>query len=86
LFATTTILTLPLKYFSHDVIGTATGFIYFGGQIAGAISPSIMGYIISLFNGSYSAAFLFLMVMVIIPILVATTLRTKTSITTISTV
>ncbi|KOS63596.1 MFS transporter [Lysinibacillus agricola] len=82
LFATTTILTLPLKYFSHDVIGTATGFIYFGGQIAGAISPSIMGYIISLFNGSYSAAFLFLMVMVIIPILTATTLRTKTSITT----
>ncbi|MFJ8099646.1 MFS transporter [Lysinibacillus sp. NPDC096212] len=86
LFATTTILTLPLKYFSHDVIGTATGFMYFGGQIAGAISPSIMGYIISLFNGSYSAAFLFLMVMVIIPILTATTLRTKTSITTNQTV
>lgn len=77
LFATTTILTLPLKYFSHDVIGTATGFMYFGGQMAGAISPSVMGFVITLFNGSYSAAFLFLMVMIIIPIVTAMTLRTK---------
>jgi len=77
LFATTTILTLPLKYFSHDVIGTATGFMYFGGQMAGAISPSVMGFVITLFNGSYSAAFLFLMVMIIIPIVTAITLRTK---------
>lgn len=80
LFATTTILTLPLKYFSHDVIGTATGFMYFGGQLAGAISPSVMGFIISLFNGSYSAAFMFLMVMVIIPIITALTLQTKNKI------
>jgi len=77
LFATTTILTLPLKYFSHDVIGTATGFMYFGGQMAGAISPSVMGFVITLFNGSYSAAFLFLMVIIIIPIVTAMTLRTK---------
>lgn len=77
LFATTTILTLPLKYFSHDVIGTATGFMYFGGQMAGAISPSVMGFVITLFNGSYSAAFLFLMVMIIIPIVTAMTLHTK---------
>jgi len=85
LFATTTILTLPLKYFSHDVIGTATGFMYFGGQMAGAISPSVMGFVITLFNGSYSAAFLFLMVMIIIPIVTAITLRTKNeALTTIS--
>ncbi|MEK5333715.1 MFS transporter [Lysinibacillus sp. FSL W8-0992] len=77
LFATTTILTLPLKYFSHDVIGTATGFMYFGGQVAGAISPFVMGFIITIFGGSYSAAFMFLMVMIIIPIVTAMTLQTR---------
>lgn len=82
LFATTTILTLPLKYFSHHIIGTATGFMYFGGQVAGAVAPFVMGFIITIFNGSYSAAFLFLMVMGIIPIITAITLRTKTSIST----
>lgn len=77
LFATTTILTLPLKYFSQGTIGTATGIMYFGGQFAGAISPTIMGFVISLFHGSYNAAFLFLMLSTLIPIVVALTLRTK---------
>ncbi|MFE4708834.1 MFS transporter [Peribacillus simplex] len=79
LLATTTILTLPLKYFSPGTIGTAVGFMYFGGQLAGAISPSIMGFVISLFNGSYNAAFIFLMLAMIIPIITALTLRTKDS-------
>jgi MFS-type transporter involved in bile tolerance (Atg22 family) len=51
--------------------------MYFGGQMAGALSPSIMGFIITTFNGSYRAAFIFLMVALIIPIITACTLHTK---------
>lgn len=64
--ATTTLLIMPLKYFSHEVIGTATGVIYFGGQFAGAVAPYVMGLIITLFSGSYTAAFIFLMCMILI--------------------
>ncbi|MGE7609959.1 MFS transporter [Peribacillus frigoritolerans] len=75
--ATATILTLPLKCFSLDIIGTSTGIMYFGGQLAGAVSPAAMGFIISSFNGSYNAAFYFLIASLLIPIITALTLSTK---------
>lgn len=77
--ASTTILTLPLKYFSHEIIGTATGIIYFGGQLAGAVSPYVMGLIITIFNGSYNAAFLFLIGMIVFAALLAFKLKTVDS-------
>lgn len=77
MLATTTILTLPLKYFPTEIIGTSIGFINFGGQMAGMISPSVIGLIITLFNGSYTGVFIFLMVMVLIPIIIAMKLQTK---------
>lgn len=85
MLATTTILTLPLKYFPTEIIGTSIGLINFGGQIAGMISPLVIGLIITLFNGSYTGVFIFLMVMALIPIIAAITLRTRPSQTADST-
>lgn len=75
--ASTTLLIMPLKYFSHDIIGTATGVIYFGGQFAGAVAPYVMGLIITLFSGSYTAAFLFLICMILISAITSLLLRTQ---------
>lgn len=76
--ASTTLLILPLKYYSHEIIGTATGFIYFGGQFAGAVAPYVMGLIITLFNGSYTAAFIFLICMILIAAVLSLQLRNRT--------
>ncbi|MCZ8512520.1 MFS transporter [Paenibacillus filicis] len=70
-------LTLPLKYISKDTVGSATGCIYFGGQTAGIIAPSLMGFMIHRFNGSYQAAFWVMIVGMFIPFLVSLALRTK---------
>lgn len=71
MLATTTILTMPLKYLPNEIIGTSVGFINFGGQIAGALSPAVIGLIITLSNGSYTGVFIFLTIMVLIPIIAA---------------
>ncbi|WP_155287695.1 MFS transporter [Lacticaseibacillus zhaodongensis] len=45
---------------AKDEYGSAVGIVNFGGQIAGFIAPIVIGYMVTLFNGSYSAAFLFI--------------------------
>lgn len=59
-FIGTTLLTMILKYTPKELIGSASGMVNFAGQVAGAISPALIGLIISLFNGLYDASFWFL--------------------------
>lgn len=40
--------------------GSAVGIVNFGGQLAGFIAPIVIGYLVTMFKGSYSAAFLFI--------------------------
>lgn len=40
--------------------GSSVGIVNFGGQLAGFIAPIVIGWLVTVFNGSYSAAFLFL--------------------------
>jgi sugar phosphate permease len=51
------VLALPLKYFPQNSMGSTVGIMYFGGQMAGTIAPTLIGYTITLFNGSYNGAF-----------------------------
>ncbi|MED1792041.1 MFS transporter [Brevibacillus nitrificans] len=74
--AVTTTLTMPLKYISPSSVGAASGLIYLGGQIAGVIAPTAMGFMIQQFNGSYDAAFWLLILATAIPFVVGLTLRT----------
>lgn len=69
------VLTLPLKYFSQSTMGTTVGIMYFGGQMAGVIAPTLMGYTISLFNGSYDGAFALLIGALFIPIITSLFLK-----------
>ncbi|MCG3797209.1 MFS transporter [Bacillus toyonensis] len=71
MLATTTIVTMPLKYLPNEMIGTSVGLINFGSQMAGALSPALIGFIITLFNGSYIGVFIFLTAIVLIPIITA---------------
>ncbi|RYL95272.1 MFS transporter [Sporolactobacillus sp. THM7-4] len=69
-----TVFALPLKYMSEKSIGTATGLINFGGQIAGIIAPSLIGVMVELFHGSYNAAFWSLIAAAILSLVTGITL------------
>lgn len=71
------ILTLPLKVVSPDIVGSFMGILYFLGAIAGTLAPTIMGFLITMFEGSYAAAFWFLIAMLAFPIIGAITLKAK---------
>ena len=70
------IFVLPLKYIKKDFVGTATGIANFGQQSAGILAPTIMGYMISLFNGSYQAIFWLVISMSLLTLLIALTVDT----------
>ncbi|RNB83988.1 MFS transporter [Brevibacillus nitrificans] len=69
------VLAMPLKYFSQEAMGSTVGIMYFGGQIAGTIAPTLLGYMITLFNGSYDAAFTLLIIALVIPLITCFFLR-----------
>lgn len=70
-------LTMPLKYLPKEIVGSATGVVYFGGQVAGIIAPSLMGYMIQINQGSFTAAFWVMIVAMIVPFITGVTLNTK---------
>ncbi|KIV57397.1 hypothetical protein AM501_29605 [Aneurinibacillus migulanus] len=70
-----TVFVLPLKNLPEEFIGTGTGLINFGGQIGSTISPTVIGFLISMFNGSYNAAFWFLIALLTLSTIVGITLR-----------
>ncbi|MBY0597493.1 MFS transporter [Bacillus bingmayongensis] len=76
-FIGTTLLTIILKYGPKELIGSVTGVVSFVAQIAGAISPAVIGFIISLFNGSYDAAFWFLIVSAFLVTIAGFTINTN---------
>ncbi|MFE5430726.1 MFS transporter [Peribacillus simplex] len=54
------IISIPLKYVSQNVIGSFMGTMYFSGGLAGIIAPTAMGALIDASEGSFQAAFFFL--------------------------
>ncbi|SFB04061.1 Sugar phosphate permease [Collimonas sp. OK607] len=74
-FVYATVFSVPLKHFPAHLIGSATGLMNFGGQLAGSIAPLVMGSLIVAFNGSYFVAFWFLVTSAVVAFLVAMTWR-----------
>ena len=68
------IWSMPLKFEDASSTGSTAGVINLGSQLAGVVSPAVMGLLISYFNGSYTGAFLFLIGCAAACILVAMTL------------
>lgn len=71
------ILTLPLKVVAPEMVGSFMGVMYFMGAVAGTIAPMLLGFLITSFDGSYNAAFWFLILILIIPIIGAIVLRNR---------
>ncbi|MBE5101592.1 MFS transporter [Priestia aryabhattai] len=59
-FIGTSLYTMIIKYSAKELTGSVTGFVSFGGQISGGISPAVIGFVLTIFNGSYNAASWFL--------------------------
>ncbi|EJN28535.1 sugar phosphate permease [Pseudomonas sp. GM78] len=74
-FIYATVFSVPLKRFSSHLIGSATGLMNFGGQMAGSVAPIIMGSLIVAFDGSYMAAFWFLVAAAMTAFVIALTWR-----------
>ncbi|MBY0144345.1 MFS transporter [Neobacillus niacini] len=74
-FFGTVLYTIVIKYAPKELTGSASGLVTFAGQIAGAVSPVAIGVIISLFNGSYNAAFWFLVIAALVGSIVALSIK-----------
>jgi len=57
------------------IMGSSSGTVNFGGQVAGFISPFVMGYLIDLGKGSFDMAFIFLIAAAVASAAVALTVR-----------
>lgn len=60
-----------------EIMGASSGTVNFGGQVAGFISPFVMGYLIDKNQGSFDMAFMFLIIAAIGSALVALTVNNK---------
>lgn len=58
MLAFTTMLTLPYKFISNSIIGSAFAVINIGAFIGGTISPIIIGYLVTASNGSFFTGYL----------------------------
>ena len=68
-----TVYALVLKYVRKDLIGTSTALTAFGTSLSGILVPILMGYSITLLDGSYAAVFgIFIAVLVVCGMLAAT--------------
>lgn len=56
-----TSVAIVLKIVTGSIAGSASTLINMGGQVAGFISPIIMGYLVYAFHGSFNAVFYYLM-------------------------
>ncbi|MCY8938939.1 MFS transporter [Peribacillus frigoritolerans] len=74
-FFGTVLYTIIIKYSPKELTGSASGLVTFAGQIAGVVSPLALGLIISLFNDSYNAAFLFLVIIALLGTIVAVSIK-----------
>jgi len=60
-----------------EIMGASSGTVNFGGQLAGFVSPVLMGYLIDVNQGSFDMAFMLLIVAAVGSALVALTVENK---------
>ncbi len=56
-----TVFAIPLKHLPDESVGTASGIINFGGQVAAGIAPVVIGMLVTAGKGSFNLAFGFLL-------------------------
>lgn len=68
---------LPMKLLPGTIAGSASGVINMGGQSAGFIAPLLIGLMVTAFNGSYDAAFWFLIGAAVVSALTSCTIKSR---------
>lgn len=80
IFMTYIIILLPsfvLKIIPSKYAGTAVGMANTGGQIAGFLTPILIGYMVDVFDGSYNAAVWMLVILASVCVLAIISTKTK---------
>jgi MFS family permease len=75
-FVFATAFALPTKILSQRLVGTGIGMVNFGGQLAGFVSPMVIGFLVE-YTGTYNSAFLFLFGAVVAAALVSTSISAQ---------
>lgn len=57
------------------IMGRASGIVNFGGQMAGVVSPPIIGFLIQSSGGNYGSAFIFMVIALLASAVVTMTLK-----------
>lgn len=68
---------LPMNILPSEVMGGSSAFINFAGQIAGFISPIVIGYLVQRAGGKFGTAFSFLIAGITLSAVIAFTIREK---------
>lgn len=69
------LMALPMSSISSEITGRAMGFVNMAGQIAGFLSPIIIGYLIQLAGGSFGTSFACLVGATVVSVLVTMTIK-----------
>lgn len=62
---------------SANIMGTASGIVNFGGQLAGVVAAPVMGYLVDKSGGQYDNAFWFIIITLAISAFIILTLKSK---------
>jgi len=67
---------LPVSSVSKKITGRAVGIFNTGGQMAGLVSPTIIGYLVDVSKGSFNSSFIFMISCLIISSAITLTMGT----------
>ena len=74
-----TVWALPVSSVPKAITGRAVGVFNTGGQMAGLVSPTIIGYLVDISKGSFNSSFIFMIACLIVSAAITLTIRTTTS-------
>lgn len=68
---------LLMHTISSNIMGSASGVVNFGGQLAGVVAAPVMGYLVDASAGNYDNAFWFIIITLVASSVVIMTVRAK---------
>jgi nitrate/nitrite transporter NarK len=66
---------LPMSIIPKSVMGTASAVVTMGGQLAGLVSPMVIGYLVQISGGSFNTSFMFLIAGTLLSSAIALTVK-----------
>jgi sugar phosphate permease len=66
---------LPMSIIPKSVMGTASAVVTMGGQLAGLVSPLVIGYLVQISGGSFNTSFMFLIAGTLLSSAIALTVK-----------